>query len=98
MGLIDSYLANDILKRNDEYRGFAREFSNQSNIFTYLNNDYLYGYLLSTLDAEAGNNLAENEAYLKSFPQVGFQLSPSAGMYKTLIYSEFVPQDTLLID
>ncbi|MEL6851064.1 MAG: DUF3352 domain-containing protein, partial [Bacteroidota bacterium] len=89
--MVDAYLDQEVLAQDEAYEDFADHFDDSSNIFTYLNNTNLFHYLSSTLDYEARKGLQENRAYLTSFPQVGFQLYPGSGMYKTYLYGEFLP-------
>lgn len=89
--LIDTYLSQEVLRNSDEYADFIRNFDSQSNIFTYLNNQHLFNYILSTLDPEARKDFRTKEMYVKSFPHVGFQVVPAYGMYKTYMMADFVP-------
>ena len=92
--LIDEYLNQNLLSRNDDYRKFIRSFDGQSNIYTYIQNEEFYPYFYQTLDPESKRTFQGYEAYLMSFPQIGLQISPSSGMYKTLLMAEFDPPET----
>jgi len=89
--LIEAYLDQDLLVRDDDYRKFIRNFDSQSNIYTYLRNEQLYPFLYQSLDMEAKSDLEPYKEYLMSFPQVGFQVTPSYGMYRTFLMAEFAP-------
>lgn len=89
--IIDQYLAQQSLRKDEKFRRFFSSFNSQSNVFTYINNDSFFNYFLSTLDFESRQGIKQYESYLKSFPRIGFQLSPSSGMYESLILSDFVP-------
>ena len=89
--LIDAYLSQNLLSRNDSYKKFIRNFDGQSNIYTYIQNEEFYPYFYQTLDPESKKSFQGYESYLMSFPQVGLQISPSSGMYKTLLMAEFAP-------
>ncbi len=93
--LIESYLEQDLLSRDRSYRKFINNFAGQSNIYTYIRSTELYPHLYQSLDAEAKKNIASYKDYLMSFPQIGFQVTPSYGMYKTFMMAEFVPNETL---
>ena len=91
--MIDTYLEDGVLARKDEYKSFADEFESKSNVFTYMQNRYLYTYLLSMMDYEARKDLQTNRDYLMSFPQVGLQMYPGSDMYQTHLYGEFSPPE-----
>jgi len=93
--LIESYLDQDLLIRDDRYRKFIRTFDGQSNIYTYIRNEELYPYIYQTLDAEAQQNISQYREYLMSFPQIGFQVTPFYGMYRTYMMAEFEPEETV---
>lgn len=92
--LIDEYLKQNLLSRSDEYRKFIRSFDGQSNVYTYIQNEEFYPYFYQTLDPASKKTFQGYEAYLMSFPQIGLQISPSSGMYKTLLMAEFAPPET----
>ncbi|MEO1448962.1 MAG: DUF3352 domain-containing protein [Bacteroidota bacterium] len=87
--MIDQYLAQQTLQKNEAFADFLDRFDNKSNVYTYINNVQMYPYLRNTLDAEARRDLQKNQDYLLAFPQVGFQLSPGSGMYRAHLYGEF---------
>lgn len=88
--VIDQYLDDNVLARNDGYDDFAGKFESSSSIFTYINNENFLNYTLSTLDYEARRDLQKNKDYFLSFPYIGFQLYPASEMYKAHIYGDFV--------
>jgi len=91
--MIDRYLEDQVLARDEAFEDFQDEFSDQSNLFTYINNASFYSYLEATLDYEARRDLQKNREYLLSFPHIGLQLSPSGGMYQTRVQAAFRPLD-----
>ena len=89
--LIDQYLLQNVLKEDDDFNRFNDNYNSRASVFTYLHNEYLFDYILNSLDYESKQNLMENRNYLMSFPRVGFELSPEAGMYETKVLSQFRP-------
>lgn len=89
--MIDEYLEDGVLARKDAYKAFADEFESKSNVFTYMQNQYMYSYLASMMDYEARKDLQNNKDYLFSFPQVGLQMYPGSGMFRTHLIGEFRP-------
>ncbi|MEL6626391.1 MAG: DUF3352 domain-containing protein [Bacteroidota bacterium] len=87
--LIEDYLNQQTLANDEAYKDYIDSFDGSSNIFTYLRNEHLYGYLYNTLDVETGRDLRKNKDLLQSFPQIGLQLYPSGGMYKMYLNAEF---------
>ncbi|MEO0472150.1 MAG: DUF3352 domain-containing protein [Bacteroidota bacterium] len=88
--MIDAYLAQDVLDQQESFEDFTGEFDRRFNVFTYINSQHFYGYLNSSLDAETSRDLRKNREYMLSFPQIGFQISPAAGMYEAKMKAEFV--------
>ncbi|MEO0582767.1 MAG: DUF3352 domain-containing protein [Bacteroidota bacterium] len=87
--LIEDYLNQQTLANDEAYKDYIDSFDGSSNIFTYLRNEHLYGYLYKTLDVETRRDLRKNKDLLQSFPQIGLQLYPSGGMYKMYLNAEF---------
>ncbi|MEO0641347.1 MAG: DUF3352 domain-containing protein, partial [Bacteroidota bacterium] len=87
--LIEDYLNQQTLANDEAYKDYIDSFDGSSNIFTYLRNEHLYGYLYNTLDVETRRDLRKNKDLLQSFPQIGLQLYPSGGMYKMYLNAEF---------
>ncbi|MEZ4829594.1 MAG: DUF3352 domain-containing protein [Bacteroidia bacterium] len=89
--VIDQYLAENVLARDEHYEKFSSNFSSSSSVFTYINNERFLNYYMSTLDAAAKKDMQKNQDYVTSFPQLGFQLSPSGDIYEAYLYTGFVP-------
>ncbi|MDX1908066.1 MAG: DUF3352 domain-containing protein [Bacteroidia bacterium] len=87
--MIDSYLAEQTLSRDNAYQTFMRRFSRSSNVYTYLRTAHAIPYLMTSLDPAARADMQRNEAYFLRFPQIGFQLAPAGGMYRTQVYGAF---------
>ena len=87
--LIDEYLNQNTLQKDEGFQEFYGKFDRKSNIFTYLKNENFYPYLNSILDPAARRDLAINREYLTSFPHVGLQVFPSSGMYRLRMMGAF---------
>ncbi len=88
---IDHYLADEVLARDEAHMDFRQKFDGSSNIFACMRQEYLLGYILSQLDPQARRDLLRNRDYLLSFPEVGFQMYPASGMFRTYMYAPFKP-------
>ncbi|MEO0899759.1 MAG: DUF3352 domain-containing protein [Bacteroidota bacterium] len=87
--LIDSYLDNKTLVKQEDYTSFMSNFSPSSNVFNYVQTRYFYPYLYNSMDAKTKRDIRKNRNYLFSFPHIGLQLYPKGGMYKMDLYSSF---------
>ncbi|MDX2245193.1 MAG: DUF3352 domain-containing protein [Bacteroidia bacterium] len=95
--VIDQYLAENVLGRDKSYEDFSGHFSPSSSIFTYINNERFLNYYMTTLDATARQDMQKNQEYFMSFPNVGFQLSPSGEMYEAYLYTGFFPPESAVL-
>ncbi|MFN0201947.1 MAG: DUF3352 domain-containing protein [Bacteroidia bacterium] len=86
--VIDEYLKENILRNNAEYKAFSQQFAGKSNIFTYLQSETFFPYLKSSLSPESQVSITENEAAVRAFRHIGFQMIPENGMFKTLFHAE----------
>lgn len=87
--MIEKYLDGETLGAQEGYQDFMKNFSNSSNVFNYVQMQYFYPYLYSTMDAESRRGMRKNRQYLFSFPHMGLQLYPKSGMYKMDVYGAF---------
>ena len=87
--LIDDYLDQQTLQRDEGFQDFYDRFDRRSNIFTYMKNENFYPYLNSLLDPATRKDLAVNRDYLLSFPHIGLQVFPASGMYKVSMVGAF---------
>lgn len=86
--VIQSYLEQNTLDENDNFQVFWDNFESKANIHTYLQTEPLFNFVKSNLDYEARKDIEEDKPYVMSFPQLGFQMYPGEGMYKTYMYGE----------
>ncbi|MEL6253919.1 MAG: DUF3352 domain-containing protein [Bacteroidota bacterium] len=86
--VIQSYLEQKTLDENDNFQVFWDNFESKANIHTYLQTEPLFNFVKSNLDYEARKDIEEDKPYVMSFPQLGFQMYPGEGMYKTYMYGE----------
>ncbi|MEM6263819.1 MAG: DUF3352 domain-containing protein, partial [Bacteroidota bacterium] len=73
---IDRALDQETLEYSPAYDDFQGHFSNNSNLFSYVQAGTFYQHLLNNLDASSRSELKSNRKYFLSFPHIGFQLYP----------------------
>jgi hypothetical protein len=88
--MIDDYLDKKTLVRSDEFRAFRKEFDDESAAFVYLNTPVLFNAMKKLADASTRVSMERNKEYIVCFRQVGFQLVPESGGFKTLLAEQFV--------
>ncbi len=91
--IITAFKEKKTLDRSIHYREFKKNFMNESNVFVYMNTPLFYPGLLAMTKGNAKTNLQNNKAYMTAFSQVGFQLIPKDGMYKTLMAVQYMNPD-----
>jgi len=87
--LIDSYLAEKTLAKSEDYKAFMGNFESSGNGWMYLQTKYFYDYMRKDMDYETRATLDKSREFMYAFPQVGFQLFPNGGMYRTKLYGEY---------
>jgi hypothetical protein len=88
--MIDDYLDKAVLSRSDSYRSFRREFEDESSVFAYINTPVLFKSLLKLADQNTRGSMRGHEEYITSFRQIGFQLVPDDGGFRTLMAEKYV--------
>lgn len=86
--IIDEYLEDRLLEKDNEYQAFFHNFSAESNIFTYIRNEYAYEYIRSSLDIGSKNSLDKNQISFRSFSHIGLQIYPESGMLRNKIRAD----------
>lgn len=99
--MIDDYLDKNTLSRSDEFRNFKKEFDDESAVFVYLNTPVLFSTMKKLANSSTRVSMEQNKDYIVCFRQMGFQLVPEPGRFKTLFVEQFVspeptPQPTVL--
>jgi hypothetical protein len=87
--IIDDYLDKATLARSEMYRTFRREFDDESSVFIYINTPVLFKSLLKLADNATRTSMQDNEEYIASFRQVGFQLVPEGTGFRTMIAEKY---------
>lgn len=87
--IIDDYLDKTTLTRSEMYRAFRREFDDESSVFIYINTPVLFKSLLKLADNATRVSMEDNEEYITSFRQVGFQLVPAGAGFRTMIAEKY---------
>jgi hypothetical protein len=88
--LIDDYLDKNTLIRSEEFRQFKKSFDDESSVFIYLNTPVLFNTMKKLADAPTKASMETNKEYIVCFRQMGFQLIPEPGKFKTLLAEQFV--------
>ncbi len=87
--MIDDYLDKATLARSETYRTFRREFDDESSVFVYINTPVFFKSLLKLSDNATRASMQDNEEYIASFRQVGFQLVPEGAGFRTMIAEKY---------
>jgi hypothetical protein len=81
--LIDDYMAEKTLDKNDAYSDFSSSFKSSSNVYVYLNPVRLHPVLKSYANAATWTKIKKNRQYITGFSHVGFQLSGDDNIFDT---------------
>ncbi|HWA33061.1 MAG TPA: DUF3352 domain-containing protein, partial [Cyclobacteriaceae bacterium] len=87
--IIDDYLDKKTLAYSDDFRSFRKEFEDEGSAFIYLNTTIAFNSLKKLADNPTRKSMEKNKPFIVCFKQLGFQLMPESGRFKTLIAERF---------
>ena len=90
-GIIDDYLAGNVLAKESEFKSYTENYNTKSSAFIYVNTAYLLADSKSFLDEETYKGARKNENYILCFPMGGIQLHPDGPLYYNKIALQFKP-------
>jgi hypothetical protein len=88
--IIDDYLDKNTLDRSEEFREFRKKFDDEGSAFVYVNTPILFNTIKKLADPQTRADMETNKDYITCFRQIGFQLVPEEGGFKTLFAEQFV--------
>jgi hypothetical protein len=93
--MIDDYLNKKTLIKSDEFRQFKKEFEDEGNVFVYINTPVFFNAMKKLVDTPTRISMEKNKEYIVCFRQVGIQLVPEEGGFKTLFAEQFVQPEKI---
>jgi hypothetical protein len=93
--MIDDYLEGRTLDRSQDFRKFRREFDDEGSVFAYVHTPTLFNTLRKLVDRPTYASMETNRDYIVCFRDVGFQMIPTDGGFRTLFAEQFVQPETL---
>ncbi len=94
--IIDDYLNKSTLIRSEKFRTFKKSFDDESSVFIYLNTPILFNTMKKLTDATTQASMDRNKEFIVCFRQIGFQLVPEPGRFKTFFAEQFVAPEPVL--
>lgn len=94
--IIDDYLDKNTLVRSEEFRNFKKSFDDESSVFIYLNTPVLFNTMKKLADGPTQASMDSNKEFIVCFRQIGFQLVPEPGRFKTFFAEQFVAPEPIL--
>ncbi len=88
--IIDDYLDKKTLNKSATFRAFRKEFEDEGAVFIYLNTPVLFNTLKQLADTPTRQSMVRNKEFIVCFQQIGFQLVPEAGGFKTSFAEQFI--------
>jgi hypothetical protein len=88
--MIDDYINKNTLVKSEEFREFRKEFEDEGAVFVYINTPVLFNTMKKLADKSTRTSMDGNKEYIVCFRQVGFQLVPEQGGFKTRFAEQFV--------
>jgi hypothetical protein len=87
--IIDDHLSKNTLIKSEEFRDFRKEFDDEGSVFVYINTPVLFNTMKKLADAATRTSMESNKPYIVCFRQIGFQLVPESGRFKTILAEHF---------
>src|SRR5258706_1975556 len=87
--IIDDHLNKNTLIKSEDFRAFRKEFDDEGSVFVYLNTPVLFNTMKKLADAATRTSMETNKPYIVCFRQIGFQLVPESGRFKTVMAERF---------
>jgi hypothetical protein len=87
--IIDDHLNKNTLIKSEEFRAFRKEFDDEGSVFVYINTPVLFNTMKKLADAATRASMESNKPYIVCFRQIGFQLVPESGSFKTVLAERF---------
>lgn len=94
--IIDDYLDKKTLVRSEEFRAFKKSFDDEGSVFIYLNTPVLFNTMKKLTDAPTQASMESYKEFIVCFRQIGFQLVPEPGRFKTFFAEQFVAPEPML--
>jgi hypothetical protein len=88
--IIDDYLNDNTLAKQEHYKQFRKNFEDESSVFVYINTPVLFTSLKNLANPETKIKMETNKQFITCFNDIGFQLYPDKGRFKTIIAEQFV--------
>ena len=94
--IITNYKEKNILASASNYKKFKANFSSKSNVFIYLNTPMSYKSIINSTSGTTKKQLQKNKAYFTSFAQLGVQLFPEKGVFKSKFVIQYQDQESII--
>jgi hypothetical protein len=94
--IIDDYLNKNTLIRSEEFRSFKKSFDDESSVFLYVNTPILFNTMKKLVDGRTQESMEKNKEFIVCFRQIGFQLVPEPGRFKTYFAEQFIAPEPVL--
>ena len=75
--------------KSEEFRAFRKQFEDEGSVFVYLNTPVLFNTVEKLVDVATRTAMDRNKPYIVCFRQIGFQLVPASGRFKTVLAERF---------
>ena len=87
--IVDYYVVNETLSTSEDYLRFENQFKSKSSVFTYINTPALHKSIYTLANSKTKAQIHKNKDFIICFPQIGFQLIPEDGFFKSKLFIEY---------
>lgn len=91
MDLIDGYLKNKTLAKNEAFMDFKDDFESEANVTAFVQTPKIYQHLYYYGKDSTRESLKKNKDLILSFVRFGFQLVSDGDMFKTKLITDHDP-------
>ena len=97
ISLIEDYETGNTLSNDEAFDDFKEKFNRESTVFSYISSNRAFPLMVKKLDATTKAGVMKNEIYMRSFSDIGFQLTEKDDKFFTkarLNFMEYKPDTT----
>ena len=101
ISLIEDFESGNTLSKDEGFENFVSKFNSESTVFSYISSNKAFPLFTKKLDAATKTDVMKNEIYMRSFSDIGFQLTEKGDKFFTkarLNFREYKPDTSLILE
>lgn len=92
--MIDSYLDEHTLSKNNAFQDFVKQYKNKSSMFLYFNSRQFVEDVKEMVALEYKDAMEVHQPYIEKFPMMGFQMVSKDKLLHSSFYLEYMKEES----